>query len=183
MDWTWIVLIVLVLIVLYIIATYNTLIKAKNIVKNGLAQIDTQLKRRFDLIPNLVECVKMYMEHEKSTLEKIVELRNNFKDAATVESKETALKELNSSLKEIFVSVEAYPDLKASENFGKLQDALKGTEDKIAFARQFYNDSVTRYNNSILTFPNNVVAGMFNFKEERYFEIEEQEKENVKVSL
>jgi LemA protein len=152
-------------------------------VKNAWAQIDTQLKRRFDLIPNLVETVKGYAAHEQGTLEKVIAARNTYTSANTVEEKAKANNELTSTLKNIFALGEAYPELKANENFLALQTELAGTEDKVAYSRQFYNDTVQMYNTAIMKFPNNLVAGMFGHKEEPFFTIDEAEKEPVKVQF
>jgi LemA protein len=153
-------------------------------VRNAWAQIDTQLKRRFDLIPNLVETVKGYATHEQSTFEKIVEARNSFTSAQSVSDKSQANNMLTDSLKSIFALAESYPELKANENFASLQVELASTEDKVAYSRQFYNDTVQMYNTAIMTFPSNIFAGMFNFKEESFFEIaDSKEREAVKVQF
>lgn len=176
--------IVVVLFVVIVIATYNRLISLRLRVKNAWAQIDTQLKRRFDLIPNLVETVKAYATHEQSTFEKIVEARNSFTKATSVSDKSAANNMLNDTLKSIFALAENYPDLKANQNFASLQVELSSTEDKVAFSRQFYNDTVQMYNTAIMTFPSNIIAGMFNFKEEVFFEIaDSKEREAVKVQF
>lgn len=181
----WIILLVVVFaIFLFIIGIYNTLVALKLRVKNAWAQIDTQLKRRFDLIPNLVETVKGYATHEAGTLERVIEARNQYAKSSTVEEVAAAENMLTGTLKSLFALSEAYPDLKANQNFAALQVELVGTEDKVAFARQFYNDTVTKYNESILVFPNNVFAGMFNYTAEPFFEItNESEKEPVKVQF
>ena len=152
-------------------------------VKNAWAQIDTQLKRRFDLIPNLVETVKGYAAHEQGTLEKVIAARNTYASATSVEDKAKANNELTSTLKSIFALGEAYPELKANENFLALQTELAGTEDKVAYSRQFYNDTVQMYNTAIMKFPNNILAGMFGYKEEPFFTIDDAEKEPVKVQF
>jgi LemA protein len=175
---------VVLVIIIIIIFIYNNLVSLKMRVKNAWAQIDTQLKRRFDLIPNLVETVKGYAAHEQGTFEKIVEARNNFTKATSVEDKSQANNMLSESLKSIFALAESYPDLKANQNFAALQVELSSTEDKVAFSRQFYNDTVQMYNTAIMTFPSNIFAGMFNFKEESFFEIaDEKEREAVKVQF
>lgn len=180
----WIILAIVVVIVLFIIGLYNNLVHLKMRVKNAWAQIDTQLKRRFDLIPNLVETVKGYMAHEKNTLTSVVEARNSFATAQTVEDKSEANNQLTTTLKSLFALSEAYPDLKANENFSSLQEELTGTEDKIAYARQFYNDTVQMYNTALMSFPQNIFARLFGFKEESFFEITNNiEKEAVKVSF
>lgn len=182
MAWIIIVAIILV-IVIAIIAAYNNLVSLKMRVKNAWAQIDTQLKRRFDLIPNLVETVKGYAAHEQGTLEKVIAARNSYVSATTVEGKAEANNELNATLKNLFALSESYPDLKANENFMALQTELSGTEDKIAYSRQFYNDTVQMYNTAIMKFPSNIIANMFGFKEEPFFSIDENEKQNVKVQF
>lgn len=176
--------IVVVVILLIGVFIYNNLVSLKMRVKNAWAQIDTQLKRRFDLIPNLVETVKGYANHEQATFEKIVEARNTFASASTVTDKSEANNMLNESLKSIFALAEAYPDLKANQNFANLQVELSSTEDKVAYSRQFYNDTVQMYNTAIMTFPSNIFASMFGFKEESFFEIADlKEKEAVKVQF
>lgn len=180
----WIALIVIVvLLIVWIIGVYNNLVSLKMRVKNAWAQIDTQLKRRFDLIPNLVETVKGYAAHEQGTLEKVIAARNTYASATSVEDKAKANNELTSTLKNIFALGEAYPELKANENFLALQTELAGTEDKVAYSRQFYNDTVQMYNTAIMKFPNNILAGMFGYKEEPFFTIDEAEKEPVKVQF
>ena len=180
----WIALIVVVvLLIVWIIGVYNNLVSLKMRVKNAWAQIDTQLKRRFDLIPNLVETVKGYAAHEQGTLEKVIAARNTYASASSVEDKAKANNELTSTLKSIFALGEAYPELKANENFLALQTELTGTEDKVAYSRQFYNDTVQMYNTAIMKFPSNILAGMFGYKEEPFFTIDDAEKEPVKVQF
>lgn len=175
---------VVVVLIIICIAIYNNLVGLKMRVRNAWAQIDTQLKRRFDLIPNLVETVKGYASHEQGTFEKIVEARNSFTNAQTVSDKSEANNMLSNSLKSIFALAESYPELKANENFASLQVELSSTEDKVAYSRQFYNDTVQMYNTAIMTFPSNIFAGMFNFKEESFFEISDsKEREAVKVQF
>lgn len=174
---------ILIFLLIVFIGIYNSLVALKQKVKNAWAQIDTQLKRRFDLIPNLVETVKGYKEHEENTLVKVVEARNKYTTANSIEEKTTANNMLNESLKSIFALAENYPDLKANENFKNLQMELSATEDKIAYARQFYNDIVTIYNTKIMTVPQNIIASMFHFTEEPFFKADDNEKENVKVEF
>lgn len=174
---------IVVVIGLFIMFTYNRLVGLKQRLKNAWAQIDVQLKRRFDLIPNLVETVKGYAAHEQETLEKVISARNMYANSDSIKGKAEADNMLTDTLKSIFALSENYPDLKANENFGKLQTELTGTEDKIAFSRQFYNDTVQMYNNAIMVFPSNFVANMFNFKEEDFFEAAATEKEPVKVEF
>ena len=161
-----IVLVVLVLIIgIFVASNYNSLVSLRNRVKDQKSQIDIQLKRRFDLIPNLLECVKGYMKHEKDTLEDIVKARNSFEKASDVEGEVKADTELTKAVTKLFALAEAYPELKANENFNQLQDELSETEDKVASARQFYSDSVLMYNNKIQMFPSNIVAKLFGFIE------------------
>lgn len=188
MTWLIILIVVVVILILWIIGVYNKLISLKMRVKNAWAQIDTQLKRRFDLIPNLVETVKGYTKHEEETLTKVVEARNKYVAASgSVEGSAEAEKTLNTSLKQLFALAEAYPDLKANENFTALQVELSGTEDKIAYSRQFYNDTVTMYNEALMVFPNNLIVSMFGkgkFEDAKFFEIgNEEERKNVKVQF
>lgn len=177
------ILAILLVLILAIIGMYNNLVSLKMRVKNAWAQIDTQLKRRFDLIPNLVETVKGYAAHEQGTLEKVIAARNSYASATSVEDKAAANNELTQTLKSLFALSESYPDLKANENFMALQTELTGTEDKIAYSRQFYNDTVQMYNTAIMKFPGNIIAGMFGYKEEPFFKIDEAEKEPVKVQF
>ena len=179
----WIILGIVVILVLTVIGIYNSLVSLRLRVKNAWAQIDTQLKRRFDLIPNLVETVKGYAAHEQATLEKVIAARNSYASATTVEDKAAANNELTQTLKSIFALSESYPDLKANQNFMALQTELTGTEDKIAYSRQFYNDTVQMYNTAIMKFPANIIAGMFGYKEEPFFQIDEAQKEPVKVQF
>ena len=166
----------LLLVAVIVIFLYNRLIVLRNRVDNAWAQIDVQLKRRYDLIPNLIETVKGYAAHEKSTLEEVVQARQAALGASTVKDHGQAENMLTSTLKSLFAIAEAYPDLKANQNFMMLQEELSGTESKIAYARQFYNDSVMNYNTGIQTFPANLIAGMFNFLARDSFEIEEASK-------
>lgn len=172
------------LLVLYVIGIYNGLVRLRNAVKNAWSQIDVQLKRRHDLIPNLIETVKGYMQHERQTLENITKARNLAAQASGVGEKARAETELNQALSNFFVVVENYPDLKANQNFLALQEELTSTENKIGFARQAYNDAAMQFNNKIEMFPSNIVAGMFNFKAAEFFEIEDAAERAVpKVSF
>ncbi len=182
---TLIVLIVIIAVVaLFLISIYNSLVKLRNQVKNAWSQIDVQLKRRHDLIPNLIETVKGYMTHERDTLENITKARSQAVTAESVGDKAKAEGELTSALGKFNLVVENYPDLKANQNFLSLQEELTSTENKISFSRQNYNDQVLFYNNKIQMFPSNIVAGMFQFNVEEFFEIEdEKEKEVPKVSF
>ena len=167
-----------------IFGLYNGLIVSKNKVKNAWSQIDVQLQRRFDLIPNLVESVKGYMEHETSVLEKITELRTSWANAGTVAEKAELDNQLSGALKTIMAVSENYPELKANQNFSELQEELRNTENKISYSRQFYNDSVTMYNNKLEMVPTNIIASMFKFEPAELFRVENEEaKQNVKVQF
>ncbi|MBR4230926.1 MAG: LemA family protein [Bacilli bacterium] len=178
-----IVLAVIVVLAIYIISIRNSLVVLRNKVRDQLSQIDIQLKRRFDLIPNLVETVKGYAKHESETLEGVVKARNSYLSASSPEDQLKADGELNKTLNKLFALAENYPDLKANENFINLQNELTATEEKITYARTFYNDSVLNLNNKIEMFPSNIVANMFGFKKEKFFEATEAERENVKVQF
>ena len=179
-----IVVLIILVIVLAIIATYNSLVQARNKVKNSWSQIDVQLQRRFDLIPNLVETVKGYMKHEEETLTKVTELRTSWAKASSINEKANLENQLSSALKTIMAVSENYPDLKANQTFMNLEQELKETENKLSYARQFYSDSVTIYNTKIQIFPTNIIASLFGFKEEEVFKIESEEaKQNVKVDF
>jgi LemA protein len=179
-----ILIIIIVVVALIMISMYNSLIRLRNQVKNAWSQIDVQLKRRHDLIPNLIETVKGYMHHERDTLENITKARSQAVEAESVGEKAKAEGELTRALGKFNLVVENYPDLKANQNFLSLQEELTSTENKISFSRQNYNDRVLFYNNKIQVFPSNIIAGMFNFKEEEFFEIEEAtEREVPKVSF
>ena len=186
MAWYFIVGIVVVVLIIIFIVTYNRLVRLRNQVKNSWAQIDVQLKRRYDLIPNLIETVKGYMKHERETLEAITKARNLAQQVASsgpgVRSK--AEGELSSALARLLAVVENYPDLKANQNFLALQEELTSTENKISFSRQYYNDSVLRYNNRTQMFPSNMVASMTGFKASEFFEVSVAgEREAPKVSF
>ena len=181
--WIIILIAVVAIIVLFVINTYNTLVGLRNKVKDQWAQIDVQLKRRFDLIPNLVETVKGYAKHESDTLEAVVKARNTYLAASTPEAQMKADGELTQAITKLFALSEAYPELKANENFKQLQSELTSTEDKISYARQFYNDIVMKYNNKIEMFPSNIVASMFKFKAQAFFGVNEEERQNVKVQF
>ncbi len=181
---------VIAAIALFAIGIYNSLVNLRNRVKNAFAQIDVQLTRRYDLIPNLVEAVKGYMKHERETLEAVIDARNaavSSLDAAKLDpSNAAAIKELGASegalgaaLSRLFALSEAYPDLKANQNMMQLQEELTSTENKVAFSRQAFNDAVLTYNNKAENFPNNIIAGMFNFELASFLEIESDEKREV----
>jgi LemA protein len=172
-----------VVVAVFVISIYNRLVTLRSRVDNAWSQIDVQLRRRYDLIPNLVETVKGYAAHEKDTLEKVIQARNMAMNAQTVKEQGEAENMLSGTLKSLFAVAEQYPDLKANQNFLMLQEELSGTESKIAYARQFYNDSVMSYNMSTQQFPSNIVAGAFGFTQRDYFEIEEAAKEPVQVKF
>lgn len=176
-------LVIVVFAILSFVGIYNALIRLRNQVKNAWSQIDVQLKRRHDLIPNLVETAKGYMQHERETLENITKARSRAVDAQGVGNKSTAEGGLSDAIGRFMLVVENYPDLKANQNFLALQEELTSTENKIAFARQSYNDQVLFFNNKIQIFPSNIVAGMFNFKTEEFFQVEEKEKAVPKVNF
>ncbi len=177
-------LIIIVVLVIVVIALYNGLVVARQKVRNAWSQIDVQLQRRFDLIPNLVESVKGYMTHEKGVLSQVTELRTSWSNAQSVGEKAKLDNELSSTLKTIMALSENYPDLKASQNFSELQEELRATENKISFSRQFYNDSVTMYNTKLEVIPTNIIASIFHFKPEELFKTESEEaRENVKVDF
>ena len=174
---------VVLLLLIYFVSTYNGLVKLRNMVKDQWSQIDVLLKRRSDLIPNLVETVKGYAKHEKETLDAVITARNKAVSANGIEDEMKANGELTGALNKLFALAESYPDLKANTNFMDLQNNLKDTEDKISYARQFYNDAVLKYKNKLEVFPSNIVAGMFGFKPEPFFEANETERENVQVKF
>jgi LemA protein len=178
-----ILLIVIVVIALWIVAVYNSLVVLRNRIENAWSQIDVQLKRRTDLIPNLVETVKGYAAHEKEVFQRVTEARSALMKAEGVRDQAEANNMLTGALKSLFAVAENYPELKANQNFLMLQEELSGTESKIAYARQFYNDSVLKYDNRREKFPSNVIANMFGFKEREYFGVDEAEREPVKVSF
>ncbi|HSR18953.1 MAG TPA: LemA family protein [Ignavibacteriaceae bacterium] len=174
----------IVLFVFYFISIYNSLVGLRNQVKNAWSQIDVQLKRRHDLIPNLIEAVKGYMAHERGTLENITNARSKAVSAQGVSEKAKAESLLTEAIGKFNLVVENYPDLKANQNFLALQEELTSTENKISFSRQNYNDQVLFFNNKIQMFPSNIIAGMFNFKEEVFFQVEDQSERAVpKVSF
>ena len=180
----WIALAVIVLLILFVISMYNNLVRLRQKVRNSWSQIDVQLQRRFDLIPNLVETVKGYMAHEEGVLEKVTELRTSWANAGSVSEKAELDNQLSGALKTIMAVSENYPDLKANQNFSELQQELQNTENKISFSRQFYNDSVTMYNTKLEVFPSNLIASMFGFKAEDLFKAESEEaRKNVKVDF
>ena len=178
-----IIIAMLLLIIFYFIGVYNKLVNGRNKVKDQFSQIDVQLKRRVDLIPNLVETVKGYAKHENNTLKEVIEARNKLNSATGINEEIDANNQLTGALNRLFALSEAYPDLKANTNFIQLQDELAGTENRIAVSRKDYNDAVKSYNQMIKSFPKNIVAGMFGFEKKAYFEISESEKEVPNVSF
>lgn len=187
MAYEWIIgivlLVIVILIIAYIVSLYNSLVNLRNRVRNAWSQIDVQLKRRTDLIPNLVETVKGYAKHEKTVFENVTKARAGLMNAKTVKENEKANNMLTDALKSLFAVAENYPNLKANENFKDLQGQLSETEDKIAYSRQFYNDTVMMYNNKCQMFPSNLIANQFNFQIAEFFEIAETEKEVPEVKF
>ncbi len=179
----WIILAIVVVLVAYGVITYNGLVSMRNRIENAWAQIDVQLKRRYDLIPNLVETVKGYAAHERETLEAVVQARNMAMAAQGPHDQAEAENMITGALKSVFALSEAYTDLKATENFLNLQEELTGTEGRIAYARQFYNDTVFRYNTKVQSVPSNIVANQFNFAEREYFEVDEASRGNIEVDF
>ena len=180
----WIILAIIVLIVIVVIAMYNSLVQSRIKVDNAWSQIDVQLQRRFDLIPNFIETVKGYMSHEKEVFEKITDLRTSWAKTNSVSQKANLDNELSTALKTIMAVSENYPDLKANQNFSELSEELRNTENKISFSRQFYNDTVTIYNTKLEVFPSNLIANIFKFKPRDLFEAESDEaRKNVKVDF
>ena len=178
-----IILVVVVLLGLYAVISYNGLVGLRNRIENAWAQIDVQLKRRYDLIPNLVETVKGYASHERETLDAVIQARNAGMNAAGPHEQAEAENQITGALKSLFALSEAYPDLKANQNFAQLQEELTGTEGRIAYARQFYNDTVYRYNTKVQSFPANVLAGAFRFSEREYFQADDESRGPTQVSF
>ncbi|MEX0826988.1 MAG: LemA family protein [Acidimicrobiia bacterium] len=171
------------LLVLAVIAIYNRLVRLRNRTDNAWSQVDVQLKRRYDLIPNIVETVKGYAAHERETFEEVVRARTAAQDASTVEEQAVAENMLTGALRKLFALAEAYPELRASENFRRLQEELAETENRISVSRQIYNDSTLTYNNAVQTVPSNIIASMFNFAKRAYFEIEDDARSAPEVSF
>jgi LemA protein len=178
-----ILVVVVVLLALYAIVTYNGLVGLRNRIENAWAQIDVQLKRRYDLIPNLVETVKGYAAHERETLDAVIQARNAGMNAQGPHDQAEAENQITGALRSLFALSEAYPDLKANQNFAQLQEELTGTEGRIAYARQFYNDTVYRYNTKVQSFPSNVLAGTFRFQEREYFQADDESRGPTQVSF
>ena len=180
----WIILAIVVVLVIAVIGMYNGLVQSKIRVENAWSQIDVQLQRRFDLIPNFVETVKGYMNHEKETFEKIAALRTSWANTQSISEKAELDNQLSTALKTIMAVSENYPELKANQNFSDLSEELRNTENKISFSRQFYNDSATMYNTKLQVFPSNIIANMFNFTARELFKAESDEaRKNVKVDF
>src|SRR3989344_1081325 len=178
-----IVIVILVIVILAIIMLYNSVIRLSNEVENSFSQIDVKLKRRNDLIPNLIESVKGYMKHEKTVLENITKARSAIMTSSNINEKAKASNQISQALKTIFAVSENYPKLRANENFIQLQEELTGTENKVSYSRQHYNDVVMKFNNKIQVFPNNVFANILNFKEKELFQAAESERKNIKVQF
>ena len=174
---------VVILLAFYVIGTYNNLVNARNKVNDQFAQIDVQLKRRSDMIPNLVETVKGYAKHEEKTLTEVIEARNKMATASGINEELEASNQVTSALNKLFALSESYPDLKANSNFMSLQNDLKETEDKLSYARSFYNDTVLNYNNLREQFPSNIVAGIFKFDKIDFFKTDEKSKETPQVKF
>ena len=175
--------IVVVLLILYFVSTYNTFVRLKNTVEEAFSTMDVYLKQRWDLIPNIVETVKGYAKHEKSTLEEVIKLRNTAYDQMSPDEKLEANKSLSQGITKIMALAESYPDLKANENFKDLSQQLTKVEADIANARKYYNAVVRKFNDKVEMFPSNIVAKLFHYKKEKMFEIQEAERENVKVEF
>ena len=180
---TIIIIVVVALFLLFLVLQYNTLVRLRNRTKNAWAQIDVQLRRRYDLIPNLIETVKGYAEHEKETFDAVIQARSSAMAATGPVDQAQNENLLEGTLKSLFALSEAYPDLKANVNFLELQEELTSTESKIAFARQHFNDSVLGYNNKIEVFPSNLIAGIFKFEQEEFYEVEDEAEGPVQVQF
>lgn len=177
-------LIVIAVIVVWVISAYNGLVSSRMKTKNSWSQMDVQLQRRFDLIPNLVETVKGYMTHESEVFTKVAELRTAWANSTTVKEKAELDNQISGTLKTIMAVSENYPELKANQNFAELQEEIRNTENKISYARQFYNDSVTIYNTKLEVFPTNIIANMFHFEAAELFRVDSEEaRKNVKVDF
>jgi LemA protein len=174
---------IVVLLALWLMVSYNRLVRLRNRIANAWAQVDVQLRRRYDLIPNLVETVKGYAKHEKETFDAVTQARANAINAQGVAAQGQAENAITSTLKSLFAVAEAYPELKANQNFLALQEELTSTEGRIAYARQFYNDAVLQLNNKVQSFPSNIIAGMFGFREHEYFEADDTSRGPVSVQF
>lgn len=178
-----VVLVIVAVLIIAIISSYNRFVRLRNRIEESLAQLDATLKKRFDLIPNLVETVKGYAAHEKETLENVMNARNHGMGAETLQDKDMASKEMSSVLGRLFAVAENYPDLKANTNFLSLQETLNKIEDELLGSRKYYNAVVKQFNTMTETFPSNIIAGIFRFSRKEYLSIDEAERENVKVSF
>lgn len=178
-----IIIAVLVILAAFCIRSYNNFVKLRNRIEESLAQLDVTLKKRFDLIPNLVETVKGYAAHEKETLEGVINARNSGLNASTLEDKDLQSKNLTSALSHLFAVAENYPELKANENFMSLQNSLMKIEDEILMCRKYYNAVVKHFNTATETFPSNIIASIFHFTRQTYLSVEESEKQNIKVQF
>jgi len=181
--WFYIIILIAILIIIYVFTLYNSFVKLNNKVKEAFSTMDIYLKKRWDLIPNIVEIVKGYAKHEKDTLKEIVELRNSVYDKMTAEEKIKTNEQLSSSINKVRVLTEAYPNLKANENFKDLSNQLAKVEDEIANSRKYYNAVVRIYNNKVELFPNNIFATLFGYCPKTMFEASTNEKENVNIKL
>lgn len=178
-----IIIAVLVVLAAFCVRSYNNFVKLRNRIEESLAQLDVTLKKRFDLIPNLVETVKGYAAHEKETLEGVINARNSGLNASTLEDKDLQSKNLTSALSHLFAVAENYPELKANENFMSLQNSLTKIEDEILMCRKYYNAVVKQFNTATETFPSNIIASIFHFTRQTYLSVEESEKQNIKVQF
>ena len=181
--WIYIIIAIIILIIIYVFSLYNSFVKLNNMVKEAFSTMDVYLKKRWDLIPNIVEIVKGYAKHEKETLKEIVELRNGAYDKMSNEEKIKANEQLSNGISKIMALAEAYPDLKSNENFRDLSNELSNVEDDIANSRKYYNGVVRIYNNKVEMFPNNIFAKLFGYNSKRMFEASSNERENIKVQL
>ena len=181
--WIYIVIAVIVIIIIYAFITYNNFIKLKNMVKEAFATMDVYLKKRWDLIPNIVETVKGYAKHEENTLKEVVELRNSSYDSMSDDEKVKANQKISKDINKIMLLAESYPDLKASTNFQDLSRELSKVEEDIANSRKYYNGAIEMFNNKVEMFPSNIFAKLFGYKPKEMFETDEQERENIKVSF
>ena len=181
--WIYIVIAIVVIIVLYALITYNNFIKLKNTVKEAFATMDVYLKKRWDLIPNIVETVKGYAKHEENTLKEVVELRNSSYDSMSDDEKVKANQKISKDINKIMLLAESYPDLKANTNFQDLSRELSKVEEDIANSRKYYNGAIEMFNNKVEMFPSNIFAKLFGYKPKEMFETDEQERENIKVSF
>lgn len=181
--WLWILIAVIVVIVLWIVSTYNSLVGLRNTCKEAFSTMDVYLKKRWDLIPNLVETVKGYAKHEKDTLQEVISLRNTPYESMSDDEKVKTNQKLSQSVTKIMALAEAYPELKANENFIDLSNKLTKIEDDIANARKYYNGTVRIYNNKVQMFPNNIFAKIFNYKTKRMFEASLEDKQNIRINL